>query len=78
MTGKDKDRDNEIIHKKLDGELKKNETKVFQKKYKTDPAIRAQYDTLKQVTETSAKVVKPIATPPDFKQRVIRDLKENI
>ncbi len=71
-----KDKDKEIIQRKLDGELKKHETKIFQKKCKTDPCIRVEYESLKQVTDTSEKLVKPIPPPPDFKQRVIRDLKQ--
>lgn len=70
-------KDKDLIHKKLDGELKKHETKVFHKKVKTDPCIRVEYESLKQVTETSEKLVKPILPPPDFKERVIKDLKKN-
>ncbi len=70
------DKDKDIIHRKLDGELKKHETRVFQKKIKTDPALRVEYQSLKQVTETSEKVVKPVPPPADFKKRVIEDLDE--
>ncbi len=69
-------KDKEIVHRKLDGELNKHETKIFHKKIKTDPAIKTEYESLKRVTDTSQKVVKPIPPPPDFRERVIKDLKD--
>jgi hypothetical protein len=68
-------KDKDIVHRKLDGELNKHETKVFHKKIKTDPHIKTEYESLKRVTDTSQKVVKPIPPPPDFRERVIKDLK---
>ena len=64
-----------IIHKSIDGELNKSETKVFKRKIEDDPAARAEYESLKRVSETVGEVVSPtIQVPPQFKEKVIRKI----
>lgn len=76
-TGRDagRGRDKDIIHKKLDGELNKHETAIIKKKLKTDSTAKAEYESLKKVTDTAQRAAKPAPPPADFKDRVIRDIK---
>lgn len=68
--------DRNLIHKRIDGELNKTETKNFRKQIKTDPNIKREYERLKRVAEASEKIVKPLPPPPDFTRRVLKNLKE--
>jgi anti-sigma factor RsiW len=72
-TGKGDDK--RIIHKKIDGELNRTETAIIRKKLKEDARAKAEYESLKKVTDTAQRAAKPAPPPADFKDRVIRDLK---
>jgi len=58
-----------LIHKAIDGDLSKTETKRFQMKIKTDGHARAEYEQLKQVVRETTRIRMPV--PKDFTQRVL-------
>ena len=58
-----------LIHKAIDGDLSKTETKRFQMKIKTDGHARAEYEELKKVVQETTRI--RMAVPKDFTQRVL-------
>jgi len=58
-----------LIHKAIDGDLSKSETKRFQMKIKKDGQARAEYEELKKVVEETTKI--RIVVPKDFTRRVL-------
>jgi len=65
-----------IIHKVLDGEASKSETRILKRSLAEDPATKAEYEGLKRVSEISKKVPEP-APDPDFKKRVLKGIQQN-
>ena len=70
-----KKKDSAIIHKVLDGEASKSETKMLKMKLKEDPEVKAEFESLKVVTEASKKIEDP-ASSPDFRKKVLKKLHE--
>jgi anti-sigma factor RsiW len=69
-------KDRRIIHKAVDGELNKEETKEFQFTLKKDPEVRREFQELKAVDET-AKAAQPEApVPQNFKEKVIGKIRD--
>lgn len=64
-----------IIHKGIDGELNKSETRILKKKILKDESARAEYEELKLVAEKSRQV-KKVDVPQNFAERVVRRIRE--
>jgi anti-sigma factor RsiW len=58
-----------LIHKAIDGDLNKTETKRFRMKIKTDGHARAEYEELKKVVQETTRI--RMAVPKNFTQRVL-------
>ncbi|MBI2901947.1 MAG: hypothetical protein HYY17_17335 [Planctomycetes bacterium] len=67
--------DRKIIHKSLDGEATKEETKILKRKLESDPEIRRQYEELKSIEETTV-IMPPIQVPADFTKKVLGKIKD--
>jgi anti-sigma factor RsiW len=70
-------RDTKIIHKVLDGEASKSETKILRDKLKQDLAVQQEYEGLKRIEEISRDLGAPATPPPGFTDRVLRDIRRN-
>jgi len=67
-------KDSTIIHKVLDGEATKSETRILKKKLKEDPTVKAEYESLKHVTEMTHKIPEPTSSA-EFRKKVLKKLK---
>ena len=72
-----KDKDKKIIHKRIDGELNKTETRIFKKRILKDVRAREEYERLKYVTDESRKV-KRVLVSSKFSEQVVRKIRKNI
>ena len=71
-----KKNEREFIHKSLDGELNKDETRILRRRLQDDPEVRRTYEELKAIEESSRQVVRPIEVPPDFTEKVIGKIRD--
>jgi anti-sigma factor RsiW len=71
-----KQSDRKIIHKAIDGEANRDETKILKRTLETDPQMRREYEQLKAVDEGSKEVVRPIEVPDNFKEKVIGKIRD--
>ena len=69
-----KPQDKKIIHKSIDGELNKSETKILKRKLESDGHVRAEYESLKKVSDTAVEAAPQIAVPPHFRENVIKKI----
>lgn len=67
MTKKD---EKKILHKALDGEANKSETKRFKRKLQTDLKVREEYEQLRQVVQASGSV--QVDVPANFTEKVMK------
>lgn len=65
----------EALHRAVDGELTKVETRKLKAALKTDPDTRAEFNSLKAVAEASEEVVKPVKPPKGFRRKVLKGIK---
>lgn len=65
----------EALHRAVDGELSKVETRKLKAALKTDPDTRAEFNSLRAVAEASEEVVKPMKAPKGFRHKVLKGLK---
>ena len=65
-----------IIHKSLDGEATREETKILKRSLETDPAVRRDYEALKKVSEDSTVILPPLKAPADFTDKVIGKIRD--
>lgn len=63
-----------ILHRALDGEVTKSETKRFKRKLQTDLKAREEYEQLKQVVQASGSV--QVEVPADFTKKVMKGVHE--
>lgn len=63
-----------LIHKAIDGDLTKTETKRFRMKIKTDGQARADYEELKKVVKETTRI--RIAVSKSFTQRVLEQTRK--
>ncbi len=71
-----KKNERKIIHKSLDGELNKKETRILKRPLDTDPEVKQTYEQLKAIKEGLKETVKPIQVPPAFTQKVIGKIRD--
>ena len=69
-----KPKDKKIIHKSIDGELNKTETRILKRKLESDGHVRAEYEALKKVSESAGEAAPHLDVPPHFRDEVIRKL----
>ena len=69
--------DKEALHRAVDGELSKGETRRLKAVLRGDPGTRAELESLKAVARSSRKAVQPVKPPADFKRKVLGKLKGN-
>ena len=65
-----------LIHKAIDGDLSKSETKRFKMKIKQDGQARAEYEELKKVVEETTKI--RMVVPKDFTRRVLDKTRKDL
>jgi anti-sigma factor RsiW len=63
-----------ILHKALDGEVSRSETRFLQKKIETDIHVRAEFEELKKVVKDSEGV--RMEVPPGFTRKVMKGVEE--
>lgn len=71
-----KKQDRKIIHKAIDGEATKEETRILQRNMESDPDIRRTYEQLKALEEGTKKVGEAIQPPQDFSKKVIGKIRD--
>ncbi len=64
-------KERKIVHKKIDGECTKHETRIFKREILKDKDKRDEYRKLKSVV-SSSKRVKRVKTPTGFSRAVLR------
>ena len=65
-----------LIHRAVDGEMTKSETKRFARKIQTDPGARQEFEQLKKVVKDTEKI--RIDVPPDFTRRVLDETRKRL
>lgn len=70
MPKKD-DKSKDLLHRALDGEVNKTETRHLQAKLQSDGKMRAEYEQLKQVVKETTRV--RIDVPQDFTAKVLNE-----
>lgn len=63
--------DKKLIHKALDGEANRSETKRLQEKLESDGRMRSEFEQLKKVVKDTTKI--RIDVPPDFTKNVLNE-----
>ncbi len=63
-----------ILHRALDGEVSRSETRFLRRKLQTDRRIRAEFEGLKKVVKDSEAV--RMEVPPDFTRKVLKGVEE--
>ena len=64
-----------IIHKRIDNELNKTETRVFKRKVMKEEGPREEYEKIKYVTEET-KRIKRVDTPTNFSKKVVKKIRK--
>ena len=64
-----KKNDKRLIHRALDGEVSRTETKKLQEKLQVDGKMRSEFEQLKQVVKDTTRI--RIEVPPDFTKKVL-------
>ncbi len=73
MSKKD---EKKLIHRALDGEMTKSETKRFTRKIESEPETRHAFEQLKKVVKDTEKI--RIEVPPDFTRRVLDQTRKQL
>lgn len=73
MSKKD---EKKLLHRALDGEMSKSETKRFERKIQTDSDTRQTFEQLKKVVKDTEKL--RIEVPPDFTRRVLDETRKRL
>jgi hypothetical protein len=63
-----------ILHKALDGEVSRSETRFLQNKIQADVHVRTEFEELKKVVKDSAGV--RMEVPPGFTRKVMKGVEE--
>ncbi len=71
-------RETKIIHKILDGEASKHETRILQEKLRQDPVVKQEFEGLKKIEEISREIGAPVQAPADFTERVLRGIRRDL
>ena len=71
-----KKNERKIIHKSLDGELNKEETREFHFSLKNDPEVRRAWEQLKALEERSKQALQPLPPPENFTEKVIGKIRD--
>jgi anti-sigma factor RsiW len=66
--------DKRILHRALDGEVSRSETRFLHQKLQTDGQVRTEFEELKKVVKDS-EVVR-MEVPPDFTRNVLKGVEE--
>lgn len=73
MSKKD---EKKLLHRALDGEMTKSETRKFERKILSDVGTRQEFEQLKKVVKDTEKV--RIDVPPDFTRRVLDETRKRL
>ena len=71
-----KKEEKKLIHRALDGEMTKSETRKFERKIQTDAGARHEFEQLKKVVKDTEKL--RIDVPPDFTRRVLDETRKRL
>jgi anti-sigma factor RsiW len=61
-----------LLHKALDGEASRSETRRLERQLEVDGKMRQEYEQLQRVMKDSSKI-KVIGVPKDFTSKVLRE-----
>lgn len=67
-------KDKKILHRALDGETNRSETRVLRHRLRTDQKTRAEFEGLQKVVEAIGSMRAEV--PPDFTRRVLEGVRE--
>ena len=73
MSKKD---EKKLLHRALDGEMTKSETRKFERKIQSDVGARQEFEQLKKVVKDTEKI--RIDVPPDFTRRVLDETRKRL
>jgi anti-sigma factor RsiW len=71
-----KKEDKKLLHRALDGEMTKSETRRFERKILSEPAARQEFEQLKKVVKDTEKL--RVDVPPDFTRRVLDETRKRL
>lgn len=71
-----KKEEKKLIHRALDGEMTKSETRRFERKIQSDAGARQDFEQLKKVVKDTEKI--KVAVPPDFNRRVMEETRKRL
>ena len=71
-----KKEEKKLLHRALDGEMTKSETRKFERKILSDVGARQEFEQLKKVVKDTEKV--RIDVPPDFTRRVLNETRKRL
>jgi hypothetical protein len=71
-----KKEEKKLLHRALDGEMTKSETRRFERKILSDAGARQEFEQLKKVVKDTEKV--RINVPPDFTRRVLNETRKRL
>ena len=71
-----KKEEKKLIHRALDGEMTKSETRKFERKIQSDVHTRQEFEQLKKVVKDTEKI--RIDVPPDFTRRVLDETRKRL
>jgi hypothetical protein len=71
-----KKEEKKLLHRALDGEMTKSETRRFERKILSDVGARQEFEQLKKVVKDTEKV--RINVPPDFTRRVLNETRKRL
>ncbi len=63
-----------ILHRALDGEVTRTETRLLKRKLETDQKARAEFEQLKQVVRDSERL--RVDAPSDFTRKVMKGVED--
>jgi anti-sigma factor RsiW len=69
MPKKDDEKNKDLLHRALDGEVNKTETRHLQAKLEADGKMRAEFEQLKKVVKETTRVRMDV--PTDFTRKVL-------
>ena len=71
-----KKEEKKLLHRALDGEMTKSETRKFERKIQSDVGTRQEFEQLKKVVKDTEKI--RIDVPPDFTRRVLDETRKRL
>lgn len=71
-----KKEEKKLIHRAVDGEMTKSETRRFERKIQSDASARQDFEQLKKVVKDTEKI--KVDVPPGFTRRVMEETRKRL